>query len=152
LRIAVNVRDALSWFRVLQLLDGVGPVHARRLTEGLLADRPSLADLPDRWRDADVPLPARQPGQCLADTLAASVGLSAAAQVDSLEQALAPVFRTASPNGDTRLVDLEQLVGAAAGAATLERFVSELVLDPPLSSADFAGPPGLDEDYLVLST
>jgi DNA helicase-2/ATP-dependent DNA helicase PcrA len=26
------------------------------------------------------------------------------------------------------------------------------VLDPPLSSADFAGPPGLDEDYLVLST
>jgi DNA helicase-2/ATP-dependent DNA helicase PcrA len=26
------------------------------------------------------------------------------------------------------------------------------VLDPPISSADFAGPPHLDEDYLVLST
>jgi DNA helicase-2/ATP-dependent DNA helicase PcrA len=152
LRIAVNLRDELSWFRVLQLLDGIGPVHARRLTESLLGDRPSFSDLPDRWRDADVPLAARQAGQCLADTLAASVGLTAAAQVDSLEQALAPVIRAAYPDGDTRLVDLKQLVGAATGAATLERFVSELVLDPPLSSADYAGPPGLDEDYLVLST
>ena len=26
------------------------------------------------------------------------------------------------------------------------------MLDPPASSADFAGPPHLDEDYLVLST
>src|SRR5207245_3379519 len=31
-------------------------------------------------------------------------------------------------------------------------FVAELVLDPPSSSADLAGPPHLDEDYLVLST
>jgi ATP-dependent DNA helicase UvrD/PcrA len=38
------------------------------------------------------------------------------------------------------------------GAPSLEWFVAELVLDPPRSSADYAGPPGLDEDYLVLST
>jgi DNA helicase-2/ATP-dependent DNA helicase PcrA len=30
--------------------------------------------------------------------------------------------------------------------------VGDLVLDPPQSSADLAGPPLLDEDYLVLST
>src|SRR5262249_29884032 len=60
--------------------------------------------------------------------------------------------RSAYPDGETRLVDLEQLVGAAAAAPSLERFAAELVLDPPLSSADYAGPPGLDEDYLVLST
>jgi DNA helicase-2/ATP-dependent DNA helicase PcrA len=34
----------------------------------------------------------------------------------------------------------------------VRHFVSELVLDPPASSADLAGPPHLDEDYLVLST
>jgi DNA helicase-2/ATP-dependent DNA helicase PcrA len=152
LRIAVNPRDELSWFRVLQLLDGVGPVHARRLIDGLLTDQPALADLPHRWRKADVPVTARDPGQCLVDALAASIDLTAAAQADRLERALAPVIRAAYPDGETRLVDLEQLVGAAATAATLERFVSELVLDPPASSADFAGPPGLDEDYLVLST
>lgn len=31
-------------------------------------------------------------------------------------------------------------------------FVAELVLDPPASSADLAGPAHLDEDFLVLST
>ena len=41
---------------------------------------------------------------------------------------------------------------AARGAQDVRHFVSELVLDPPASSADFAGPPQLDEDFLVLST
>jgi ATP-dependent DNA helicase UvrD/PcrA len=40
----------------------------------------------------------------------------------------------------------------AGHAAALEQFAAELVLDPPQSSADLAGPPRLDDDYLVLST
>jgi DNA helicase-2/ATP-dependent DNA helicase PcrA len=51
-----------------------------------------------------------------------------------------------------RLSDLEQLVAATRESSDLGRFVSELVIDPPVSSSDFAGPPLLDEDYLVLST
>ncbi len=51
-----------------------------------------------------------------------------------------------------RAGDLEQLVAAAPGRQDVRHFVSELVLDPPASSADLAGPPHLDEDYLVLST
>jgi DNA helicase-2/ATP-dependent DNA helicase PcrA len=51
-----------------------------------------------------------------------------------------------------RAGDLDQLVRSAAGAVDVRHFVSELVLDPPASSADLAGPPHLDEDYLVLST
>ncbi len=34
----------------------------------------------------------------------------------------------------------------------LGHFAAELALDPPQSSGDLAGPPHLDEDYLVLST
>jgi DNA helicase-2/ATP-dependent DNA helicase PcrA len=51
-----------------------------------------------------------------------------------------------------RISDLDQLVLASRGAEDIRHFVGELVLDPPASSADFAGPPHLDEDYLVLST
>jgi DNA helicase-2/ATP-dependent DNA helicase PcrA len=51
-----------------------------------------------------------------------------------------------------RVSDLDQLVLAARGAQDVRHFVSELALDPPASSADLAGPPHLDEDYLVLST
>ena len=37
-------------------------------------------------------------------------------------------------------------------AKSLGSFLAELALDPPSSSADYAGPPLLEEDYLILST
>ena len=48
--------------------------------------------------------------------------------------------------------DLAALADAAAEASSLEQFAAELALDPPQSSADLAGRPKLDDDYLVLST
>jgi DNA helicase II / ATP-dependent DNA helicase PcrA len=152
LRVATNPGDRLSWFRLLQLLDGIGPVIAKRLADELVADMPPPSALPGRWANADAPTAARAPGQLLLDTLAVSAGDGVAVRAERLKNALAPLLRGAYPDAEARLVDLEQLVGAAAGAPSLERFVAELVLDPPRSSADYAGPPGLDEDYLVLST
>jgi DNA helicase-2/ATP-dependent DNA helicase PcrA len=152
LRAAVNPGDRLSWFRLLQLLDGVGPVGARRLADTLVGDEPSLSDIRRRWTASDVPEAARLPGGTLIDALADSETDGAAVRAERLRNALAPLIRAVYPDGETRLVDLEQLVAAAAGAPSLDRLVAELVLDPPLSSADFAGPPGLDEDYLILST
>jgi DNA helicase-2/ATP-dependent DNA helicase PcrA len=100
----------------------------------------------------ELPDEARAPGQALIDALADSASATVADRVDQLRSGLAPLVRGAYADGETRLVDIEQLADAASGATTLERFVAELLLDPPLSSADYAGPPGLDEDYLVLST
>jgi DNA helicase II / ATP-dependent DNA helicase PcrA len=50
------------------------------------------------------------------------------------------------------LPDLDRLVAVAGQAHDLTSFLAELALDPPASSADYAGPPQLDDDYLVLST
>src|SRR5262249_10536235 len=58
-RVAANPGDQLGWFRLLQLLDGVGPVAARRLTDELLAGEPPPAALPARWDAAEVPGSAR---------------------------------------------------------------------------------------------
>jgi len=51
-----------------------------------------------------------------------------------------------------RLADLDQLQIAAALAPTLDRFLTELTLDPPAATGDLAGPPSLDDDVLTLST
>src|SRR5262249_17388234 len=48
--------------------------------------------------------------------------------------------------------DLLQLEQIATGYPTRERFLTELTLDPPDATSDEAGPPLLDEDYLILST
>jgi len=51
-----------------------------------------------------------------------------------------------------RIADELDSEGMRRVGKDVRHFVSELVLDPPASSADLAGPPHLDEDYLVLST
>ena len=73
-------------------------------------------------------------------------------QAERLRDALAPLIKSRYPDGAIRLVDLDQLVAAARESSDLGHFAAELAIDPPQSSADLAGPPHLDEDYLVLST
>jgi DNA helicase-2/ATP-dependent DNA helicase PcrA len=158
LRLAENPADELSWFRVLQLLDGVGPIRARRVLDAL---RPSTGGAPELngWPNAvaHVPEEAREQATAVIDALlGAAAGAesqgSAGMQVERLCAALCPLIGLRYADGAMRIADLDALAAAARGAASVRDFVSELVLDPPASSADLAGPPHLDEDYLVLST
>ena len=63
-----------------------------------------------------------------------------------------PLLEQAHDNAQVRLGDIEQLDQISAEYPSRERFLTELTLDPPESSGDLAGPPLLDEDYLILST
>ncbi|HEY3943928.1 MAG TPA: ATP-dependent helicase [Solirubrobacteraceae bacterium] len=152
-RLADNLRDELAWFRILQLLEGVGPATARRALDVLMArDGEVLAGWPQA-RDR-LPALARPQADVVVAALRESgeVGASAGARAEQLCHALTPLIAARYPDGAARLSDLEQLVAAAHESPDLRQFVSELVIDPPVSSSDFAGPPLLDEDYLVLST
>ena len=55
-------------------------------------------------------------------------------------------------SADARLEDLAQVEAAARRYATRAALLTDLTLDPPQSTGDLAGPPGLDEDWLTLST
>jgi DNA helicase-2/ATP-dependent DNA helicase PcrA len=154
LRLADNPGDEISWFRVLQLVEGVGPATARRALEALMAAAGD--NRLSSWPSARERLPAhaRPPADAVAAALRDTRGqTSAGARAERLRDALAPLIESRYPDGAVRLQDLEQLVAAARQSGTdLRHFVGELVLDPPQSSADLAGAPHLDEDYLVLST
>jgi DNA helicase-2/ATP-dependent DNA helicase PcrA len=151
-RLADNLSDEISWFRVLQLLEGVGPATARRALDLLVtADGDPLA----AWPDARERLPAdaRPLADGLVDALRnARAETEAGVRAELLSQSLAPLIKTQYPDGALRLHDLEQLVAATREATALGHFVAELIIDPPITSSDLAGPPHLDEDFLVLST
>jgi DNA helicase II / ATP-dependent DNA helicase PcrA len=156
LRLADNSGDELSWSRLLRLLDGVGPTRARRVLDKLRvsADGPPEAE---RWPLAaeHVPEGSRaQAGTVMAVLTEVGQGCtdSAGVQIERLCEAITPLIRLHYPDGAVRASDLDQLVLAGQGARDVRHFVSEIVLDPPVSSADLAGRPHLDEDYLVLST
>ncbi len=154
LRLTDNPADEVSWFRLLQLLEGVGPIRARRVLDALRAPGGGPPEL-NRWPQAaaHVPDSSREHAGAMIDALAgAGLTGTAGAHVERCCAALTPLIRLRYPDGAVRVSDLDQLVAASSGAEDVRHFVSELVLDPPISSADLAGPPHLDEDYLVLST
>jgi DNA helicase-2/ATP-dependent DNA helicase PcrA len=147
----------VSWFRLLQLLDGVGPVTARKLLDQLLHDNTDTSPEPawQRWPTAEqlVPESSRPDATELIIALEEASALNGAGpQADRLRVAIQPLIKARYPDSTPRLLDLEQLAGNASTYPSLEQFAAELTLDRPRSSADLAQPPHLDDDYLVLST
>jgi DNA helicase-2/ATP-dependent DNA helicase PcrA len=230
LRLLENPRDEVSWFRVLQLLDGIGPAGARSIIQAIGLRNPSptrpaqpealpppssslsgpvgtprvmpvpppgelpqlsLLGRPDerpatisagqpsesRWLASLEPLaqspptnpllrllasPPRVPEaaqdsldrlrQTFADCLAPGETLPPAAEIARIRRFCEPIFQQRYSSPQARLHDIEQLEQVAGAHASRGRFLSELALDPPTSTSDLAGPPLLDEDYLILST
>jgi DNA helicase-2/ATP-dependent DNA helicase PcrA len=148
LRLVVNPADELAWFRVAQLLDGVGPATARRVATAGGASAALAIDA--------VPTVAIDQATELAAALdaAASVGLvgQPAAQIERARLWLDARVRARRRLGHARLADFDRLQESAALHPTLERFLTDITLDPPSFTSDLAGPPLLDDDWLTLST
>ena len=75
-----------------------------------------------------------------------------ASQIHRIRQFYAPLLERLYDNARARLMDLEQLEWLAARFPDRARFLAEIALDPPSYTEDLAGPPLLDEDFLILST
>jgi DNA helicase-2/ATP-dependent DNA helicase PcrA len=177
LRILENPADQLSWYRVLLLLQGIGPVTARRIMfalgmgappdgEGAEEARAGAEPGPGQAATVSDPLgkliddPPKAPPAArkeFAELRAALAdcghrGMPPAPQVERIRKFYEPVFERVYDNPTVRVRDLEQLELIASNYKSRGRFITDLTLDPPASTADLAGPPLLDEDYLILST
>jgi DNA helicase-2/ATP-dependent DNA helicase PcrA len=150
LRWAENPRDAVAAFRVLQLLPGIGPGHARRATAHLAAGGFDLATL------VRYPAPASAaedfPALCALLTGLRDSATAWEGQVAAVARWYQPHLERIYDEARVRAGDLDQLEQIAGGHVSRERFLSELTLDPPDATGANAGPPLLDEDYLILST
>jgi DNA helicase-2/ATP-dependent DNA helicase PcrA len=149
LRWAENPRDALAGFRVAQLLPGVGPQLAERLCDQVAAA--SFGDALAAWTPpaatrADWPAFV-EVYRRLCDAATPWVG-----QLGLVRRWYQPHLERIYDDARVRLGDLEQLEQLASAAPSRERFLSDLALDPPEATGAEAGPPHLDEDYLILST
>jgi len=131
LRWAENPRDDIAGFRVLQLLPGIGPAHARRILNGGGGTIPRpLHELLEALRKATA-----WPGQ-----------------LGMVRKWYEPHLERLYEGGAVRIADLETLESLSKDYASRENFLSDLTLDPPEAVGDLAGDPLLDEDYLILST
>ncbi len=160
LRILVNPHDELAWFRVLSLLEGVGPASARKVIEWLGirggAEPGSVSPLRKLIDDPPpVPKAAIEGITALQQTVEASLAVESTGpgeQVERVGQFLEKAFVRRYDDAEARIDDVRHLARIAKEYPNLARFLTEVTLDPPAATSDLARPPSLDDDWLVLST
>ncbi len=150
IRVLSNPRDAVSWGRVLMLLEGVGPQMSRKLIEQILAREDpgrGLIEVESRGRAAQgIKTLARVLDECAERTRPAD-----AAQY--LMQYYLPILkRKHADDYPKRLRDLEHFQSLTERYQSIERLLSDMALEPPSASVDEALPVDPDEGPLVLST
>src|SRR5712692_812411 len=149
LRVVANPMDAVSWHRVLMLIEGVGPKKAQDVMAALVkSDNPyhALREMPGRsgkgLRDLALTL----------ESLARAGDLRPAEQVNRIYEYYLPILKAQYDDYPKRTRDLDHLQTIAEGYQGVETFLSDLALEPPDGSAAGVEAPDRDHERLVLST
>ncbi|NHZ90488.1 AAA family ATPase [Massilia sp. CCM 8733] len=150
LRFAQNPSGRVAGFRVVQLVPGIGAATATRLLDALAESAEPLRAV------EQFAAPARSGGDweqfvTLFRALRAP-GLRWPADIELVKNWYLPHLERMHDDAQVRVADVEQLARLASGHGSRETFLAEITLDPPEATSDRAGPPHLDEDYLILST
>ncbi len=151
LRIVENPRDEIAWFRVLQLLDGVGPVTAGGAFQHVISNG-YLASSLATFKAPSSAIKQVEELATLIKDLEEMGPEQPSVQVERIARFYLPLLKRNYEDPEPRASDIEHLGEIARRYKTRRQFLNELVLDPPVSTGDLAGPPIKDEDWLVLST
>ena len=150
LRVVSNPRDAVSWNRVLTLLEGVGPKMSRTLIDRILAhDDPGrcLDQVESRGR-------AKQGLKTLGQVLGECAEKTRPADMTQyLMRYYLPILKQKHADDyPKRVRDLEHFQTLTERYQSVERLLTDMALEPPSASVDDTLAVDPDEGPLVLST
>jgi len=150
LRWADNPRNSVAGFRVLKLLPGIGPGHAKRALDHFEAKGFNIKSL----GEFDAPQPVKMDWQrfCTLFEKLSNPATPWPGQAGLVREWYKPQLERIYDAAWTRMGDLEQLEQLSVHHASRERFLTELTLDPPALTSDQSGAASKDEDYVILST
>src|SRR5512134_176669 len=149
LRVVANPLDAVSWHRVLMLVEGVGPKKAQDLLADLVKSEKPYQTL------RGVSGRSGQGLKNLADTLESLSGsgeMGTADQVNHIYEYYLPILKEQYDDYPKRIRDLDHLHTIAEGYPEVDGFLSDLALEPPDGSAVDVEAPDRDDERMVLST
>ncbi len=148
-RVIANPLDTVSWYRVLMLVEGVGPKKAQDLLAAIAkAEQPFgvLRGVSGR---------SGQGLKNLANTLeclAGSDDRQPAEQVNHIYEYYLPILKEQYDDYPKRTRDLDHLHTIAEGYPGVDEFLADLALEPPDGSAVDVEVLNRDDERLILST
>jgi DNA helicase-2/ATP-dependent DNA helicase PcrA len=150
LRWADNPRNSVAAFRVLKLLPGIGPAHAKQAIEYFEAQNYQVKSL----AGFDAPQPVKMDWKrfCLLLEKLADPATPWPGQVGLVREWYKPQLERIYDAAFNRIGDLDQLEQLATQHASRERWLTELTLDPPSVTGDKSAGASKDDDYVILST
>jgi len=151
LRVISNPHDRISWYRILLLVNKIGPTTAQKVFEaiknessgytGLLTVKPTTAalkglkGLKELFSDID------------------SYPMSVAKMGEAVIRYYLPILKERHDDHPKREKDLEQLLAIMERYGNLEKFLTDMALEPPNTSVgDTFATETAPTDRLVLST
>ncbi|MCU0580179.1 MAG: ATP-dependent helicase [Desulfobacterota bacterium] len=144
LKVVQNPLDSLSWERILQHLEGLGPKRAGEIVERLAA----LPDWPERIR-LFREYPRLQPQLSLLGEVLATLVTGPLRPAEALETVWVyyhPFLSRLYEDTERRVRDIEELLRVSQGYGTLDDFLADLLLEVNESQEE------AEKDRLLLST
>ncbi|HKA31695.1 MAG TPA: ATP-dependent helicase [Candidatus Binatia bacterium] len=150
LRVLANPQDAISWGRVLSLLEGVGPQASQKITNWIMDASNPIG----RLRSFEAKGKVAHGLKTLAQVLEAALEPERPAEsAQYLMQYYGPILKKNHPEDyPKRMKDLEHFLGMTERYRSLERLITDMALEPPNDSVDSVLAVDPDEGPLVLST
>ncbi len=150
MRVLANPKDSVSWHRILLLLEYIGPKAADDIFNAVMGSNRGIggmATIEPKPRYAE-------PFERLRQTLGGleEKRLPVAEIGARLVSYYQPVLEKKFDNHPKRAKDLEHLVAIMERYTDLDRFLSDMALEPPNASVDDIMATDYDDEQLVLST
>jgi DNA helicase II / ATP-dependent DNA helicase PcrA len=150
LRVLANPQDAISWSRMLLLLEGIGQSATQKIIKWLLDGGNPLERLRTYPANGKIAQGLRTLAQVLQ---VASEAELPAEQAQYLMQYYTPILKHNYPDDHPkRLRDMEHFQGMTERYRSLERLLSDMALEPPNDSIAGVLAVDPDEGPLILST
>lgn len=150
MRILANPQDAISWNRVLLLLEGIGPGACQKIIKWLLNGTNAVERLRSYPAKGKIAHGLRTLAQVLEEAAQAELPPE---QAQYLMQYYVPILKQNYPDDHPkRSRDLEHFQGMTERYRSLERLLSDMALEPPNDSIGGVLAVDPDEGPLVLST
>lgn len=150
LRVLANSQDAVSWNRILLLLEGVGPGASQKIIKWLLEGGDAIARLRNYPAKGKIAHGLRTLAQVLQEAKQAAVPSE---QAQYLMQYYVPLLKQNYPDDHPkRLRDMEHFQGMTERYRSLERLLSDMALEPPNDTIGGVLAVDADEGPLILST
>ena len=149
LRVIENPLDAVSWNRLLMLVEGVGPKKAQDLIAAFVRSEQPLVVLREVSGRSSRPL---KDLAIMLEEAGRSASLTPAEQVNEVYRYYLPILKEHYDDYPKRMRDLEHLYTIAERYGRLNDFLADLALEPPDESVAGVEAGDRDDERLVLST